>query len=302
MHIPEEIIERSRKFVEPYRICSGKGFKLKDYPANDLGNLTKDHKDFMVARLEQGVSFLEELQSVLYASQSYALLVILQAMDAAGKDGLVKHVMGGINPQGCHVASFKQPTSQEYLHDYLWRCTKELPARGMIGIFNRSYYEEVLTAKVHPEGLLKEGYNPKEINKSFWDERYENINHYEKHLYDCKTRFVKIFLHVSYDEQRKRLLDRLDTPDKNWKFSQGDIHEREYWDDYQDAFETMIQRTATKEAPWYVIPADNKWYARIVGLCAVVNALADMKLEYPEVPKEIKEYFPKFRESLEKKK
>lgn len=300
MSIPSHLVKRCRKFIEPYRVTDGKGFKLSHHDPGDLGKLDKDSKKEAVGKLEKGIEWLEQLQEVLYASESYALLVILQAMDSAGKDGIVKHVMGGINPQGCVVTSFKQPTTIEKGHDFLWRCVARLPRRGMIGIFNRSYYEEVLSVRVHPEYLAGEGFDPREANGAFWKERYRSINHLERHLQANKTRMVKIFLHLSYEEQRKRLLARLDTPDKNWKFSEGDIHEREYWDQYQQAFEEMIRHTSTPDAPWYVVPADNKWYSRLVCLCAVVSALTEMKLKYPNVPGELKAFFPQFREELER--
>ena len=299
MQIPSHLIKRCKKFIEPYRVTDGKGFKLSHHDPGDLGKLDKDSKKEAVEKLEKGIELLGQLQEVLYASESYALLVILQAMDSAGKDGIVKHVMGGINPQGCVVSSFKYPSTVERSHDFLWRCVMRLPQRGMIGIFNRSYYEEVLSVRVHPEYLAGEGFDPGQAGKAFWKERYRSINNLERHLHANKTRFVKIFLHLSYEEQRKRLLARLDTPDKNWKFSEGDIHEREYWDGYQKAFEEMIRNTATPDAPWYVVPADNKWYSRLVCLCAIAGALTDMKLKYPQVSGELKSFFPRFREELE---
>ena len=234
MEIPSHLIKRCKKFIEPYRVTDGKGFKLSHHDPGDLGKLDKDSKKEAVEKLEKGIELLGQLQEVLYASESYALLVILQAMDSAGKDGIVKHVMGGINPQGCVVSSFKYPSTVERSHDFLWRCVMRLPQRGMIGIFNRSYYEEVLSVRVHPEYLAGEGFDPGQAGKAFWKERYRSINNLERHLHANKTRFVKIFLHLSYEEQRKRLLARLDTPDKNWKFSEGDIHEREYWDGRDD--------------------------------------------------------------------
>lgn len=300
MNIPADLVKRCKKFIEPYRVTDGEGFKLSHYDPGDLGKLDKDSKKEAVDKLEKGIQLLEQLQEVLYASESYALLVVLQAMDSAGKDGIVKHVMGGINPQGCVVSSFKQPTTLERGHDFLWRCVCRLPRRGMIGIFNRSYYEEVLSVRVHPEFLAGEGFDPAHAKRSFWKERFKSINNLERHLLANKTRIVKIFLHISSEEQRKRLLARLDTPDKNWKFSEGDIHEREFWDEYQKAYQEMIRHTSSPEAPWYVVPADNKWFSRLVCMCAMVEALAEMKLEYPKVPGELKEFFPTFRKELER--
>lgn len=298
--IPSDVIKRCRKFIEPYRVTDGKGFRLSRFDPGDSGGLEKKDKKMALDRLEAGVKLLEQLQEVLYASSSHSLLVVLQAMDGAGKDGIVKHVMSGVNPQGCQVSSFKQPSAMERGHDFLWRCVKCLPARGMIGIFNRSYYEEVLSVRVHPDYLLGEGFDPEKAGKSFWKDRYQSINHLERHLHANKTRIVKIFLHMSREEQGRRLLARLDTPDKNWKFSEGDIHEREYWSQYQQAFEEMIRHTSSPESPWYVVPADNKWYSRLVSLCAVVDALQDMHLQYPRVSDELKDYFPRFRKELER--
>lgn len=292
MDISSRLVKRCRKFIEPYRVTDGRGFKLSRYDPGDLGKLGKDSKKEAVDKLEKGIELLEQLQEVLYASESHALLVVLQAMDSAGKDGIVKHVMGGVNPQGCVVSSFKQPSTLERSHDFLWRCVARLPRRGMIGIFNRSYYEEVLSVRVHPEFLAGEGFNPSHAKSAFWEERFRSINNLERHLLANRTSIVKIFLNLSPEEQRKRLLARLDTPDKNWKFSEGDIHEREFWDQYQKAYEEMIRHTSSREAPWYVVPADNKWYSRLVCLCAIVEALAEMRLEYPKVSGELKEFFP----------
>ena len=281
MDISSRLVKRCRKFIEPYRVTDGRGFKLSRYDPGDLGKLGKDSKKEAVDKLEKGIELLEQLQEVLYASESHALLVVLQAMDSAGKDGIVKHVMGGVNPQGCVVSSFKQPSTLERSHDFLWRCVARLPRRGMIGIFNRSYYEEVLSVRVHPEFLAGEGFNPSHAKSAFWEERFRSINNLERHLHANKTRFVKIFLHLSYEEQRKRLLARLDTPDKNWKFSEGDIHEREYWDGYQKAFEEMIRNTATPDAPWYIIPADRKWYRNLVVARLMVEKLRHLQLTFP---------------------
>lgn len=300
MDIPSHLLKRCKKFIEPYRVTDGKGFKLSRYDPGDLGKLDKDSKKDAVDKLEKGIQLLEQLQEVLYASESYALLVVLQAMDSAGKDGIVKHVMGGVNPQGCVVSSFKPPSTLERSHDFLWRCVVRLPRRGMIGIFNRSYYEEVLSVRVHPEFLDGEGFDSAHVKGAFWKERYRSINDLERHLHANRTRIVKIFLHLSSEEQRKRLLARLDTPEKNWKFSEGDVHEREFWDEYQKAYEEMIRHTSSRDAPWYVVPADNKWYSRLVCMCAIVEALAEMKLEYPKVSRELKAFFPEFREELER--
>ncbi len=233
--------------------------------------------------LHVGVEALAELQEMLYAQDKWAVLLIFQAMDAAGKDGAIKHVMSGVNPQGCEVFSFKAPTSDDLDHDYLWRCMKHLPERGRIGIFNRSYYEETLVVRVHPELLAKQKLPPKLITNRIWEERFDDIRNFEQYLSNNGVLVRKFFLHVSKKEQRKRFLSRLDTPEKNWKFSEADVKERAYWNDYQRAYEDMIRHTATKDSPWYVVPADNKWFTRLVVGAAIIEAMASLKLGFPKL-------------------
>lgn len=297
----KEIHRLCAELAAPYKVTDGKGFKLSHFKPCDVGPFSKKHKDALLEKFENGVKYLESLQSRLYADGHYSLLIILQAMDAAGKDGTIKHVMGGVNPQGCEVHSFKKPSEEEHKHDYLWRCVNKLPERGMIGIFNRSYYEEVLSVRVHPEWLDAEGLDSKKATKKFWENRFDSITDFEKHLYRNNTRTVKIFLNVSKSEQRKRLLDRLDTPSKNWKFSPDDVVERRCWKEYQHAFEEAIKNTATEDAPWYVVPADNKWYSRIVVLCAIIDHLASLNLKYPKISDSRMKAFNDMRAELEKK-
>jgi PPK2 family polyphosphate:nucleotide phosphotransferase len=279
----KEIIERSRKFVTPYRVVSGKNFRLKDIDPNDTGEASSEDKPRAKELLERGVEVLAELQDVLYAQDQWSILLIFQAMDAAGKDGAIKHVMSGINPQGCQVFSFKSPSAEDLKHDYLWRCLKCLPERGRIGIFNRSYYEETLVVRVHPELLAKQKIPPELITKNVWEERYQDIRHVERYLARNGVVIRKFFLHVSADEQKKRFLERLDNSAKNWKFSSADSRERGFWKDYMKAYEDMICSTATDYAPWYVVPADNKWFTRVVVAGAVIDALESLDLRYPEV-------------------
>jgi PPK2 family polyphosphate:nucleotide phosphotransferase len=223
------------------------------------------------------------LQDVLYAQDRWAVLLVFQAMDAAGKDGTIKHVMSGVNPQGCQVSSFKTPTSTDLDHDYLWRCQKELPERGRIGIFNRSYYEETLVVRVHPEFLAGQKLPQECITKHIWDERFQDIRNFERYLHRNGTIVLKFFLHVSKEEQQRRFLSRLDLPEKNWKFSASDAKERGFWDDYMKAYEETIQETATDDAPWYVVPADNKWFTRVIVAAAIVDGLSKLNLHYPKV-------------------
>jgi len=280
----KEVIARARKIAKKFRVEKGRAFRLKNIDPDDtLGFTKEEHKTMAKQALATGVQALAELQDKLYAQDKWAVLLVFQAMDAAGKDGAIKHVMSGVNPQGCQVSSFKAPSSEELDHDYLWRCTKVLPNRGNIGIFNRSYYEELLVVRVHPEFLAKQKLPPKLVTKRIWDERYEDIRNFEKYLTNNGVVVRKFFLHVSRKEQQRRFLERIDDPLKNWKFSSADAAERDYWDDYMDAYERMIQETATKNAPWYVIPADNKWFTRVAVAAAVIEALADLKLEYPQV-------------------
>jgi PPK2 family polyphosphate:nucleotide phosphotransferase len=279
----KEIIERSQKFVEPYLVTEGKKFRLKDIDPDDTGTATSGDKSRAREMLEAGVEVLAELQDVLYAQDQWSILLIFQAMDAAGKDGAIKHVMSGVNPQGCQVFSFKSPSTQDLKHDYLWRCLKCLPERGRIGIFNRSYYEETLVVRVHSELLDKQKIPRDLITKNIWEERYEDIRNVERYLARNGVVIRKFFLHVSEGEQKKRFLDRIHNPAKNWKFSSADSRERGFWKDYMDAYEQMIRNTATEYAPWYVIPADNKWFTRVAVAAVVIEALASLDLQYPEV-------------------
>jgi PPK2 family polyphosphate:nucleotide phosphotransferase len=276
------------KFSKPYRVEKGKKFRLKDYDPADTAKLRS--KGHAVDLLQKGVARMAELQDMLYAQNRWGVLLIFQAMDAAGKDGVIKHVMSGVNPQGCQVYSFKTPSPEELDHDYLWRTIKCLPERGRIGIFNRSYYEEVLVVRVHPELLANERIPPALTTENIWEERFEDIRAWERSL--ARNGFVirKFFLHVSREEQKRRFLERLQEPEKNWKFSSADLHERERWDDYMGAYQELITHTATPHAPWFVIPADNKWFTRLAVAAAIVDTLEGLELSYPKVdPKTKKE-------------
>jgi len=264
-----------------FRVDHGKHFRLKNFDPADTGHLHS--RENAAEALQQGIVRMAELQDKLYAQDRWALLLIFQAMDAAGKDGIIKHVMSGVNPQGCEVYSFKAPSSQELQHDFLWRTTCLLPERGHIGIFNRSYYEEVLVVRVHPEILKNEKTPPSLVGKDVWERRFEDICTFERHMARSGTVIRKFFLHLSKKEQKARFLARLDEPEKNWKFSAADIHERKYWDEYQKAYEDMIANTATKHAPWYVVPADNKWFTRLVVSTVIVETLEALDLAYPKV-------------------
>lgn len=278
-----EMRKRIGKLVDPYRVTQGKKFRLKDFDPGDTGGLGSDHKPVARELLEKGVQWLAEEQDKLYAQDRHSLLLVFQAMDAAGKDSTIRHVMSGVNPQGCQVFSFKQPSGEELQHDYLWRCQKCLPERGRIGIFNRSYYEEVLVVRVHPELLGWRKLPPGFVTKGIWKERLDDIAGFERYLARQGTTVLKFFLHVSRKEQKHRFLQRLEQPEKNWKFSPADIEERKYWDDYMAAYEDAIRRTASREAPWYVVPADNKWYTRLVVAAAIVEALRKLDLAYPGI-------------------
>jgi PPK2 family polyphosphate:nucleotide phosphotransferase len=279
-----ELIKNARELAKPFRISKGKDFRLKDVdPADTLDFTKEEDKPKAKEALAMGVTALAELQDKLYAQDKWAVLLVFQAMDAAGKDGAIKHVMSGTNPQGCQVYSFKSPSSDDLDHDYLWRCMKSLPNRGHIGIFNRSYYEEVLVVRVHPEFLAKQKLPPKLVGKKIWEERFEDIRNFEQYLSRNGVVVRKFFLHVSKKEQKRRFLERIDDPLKNWKFSSNDANERDFWDDYMEAYEQMIQETATKEAPWYVVPADNKWFTRVVVAGAVIETLDSLDLAYPKV-------------------
>jgi PPK2 family polyphosphate:nucleotide phosphotransferase len=280
------LAKRAAEFSRPYRVTKGKGFRLKDFEPGDTAHLESADVDRAKEVLEQGIEALAELQARLYAQDRWSLLLIFQAMDAAGKDGTIKHVMSGVNPQGVQVYSFKSPSAEDLDHDYLWRCMRALPERGRIGIFNRSYYEEVLVAKVHPEILERQKLPPELVTKRIWDERYEDIRNFERYLARNGTLIRKFFLHVSKGEQKRRFLSRLDEPQKNWKFSASDVAERRHWKGYQRAYEDAIRATATPEAPWYVVPADHKWFTRLVVAAAIGDALTSLGLEYPEVTAE----------------
>jgi len=282
----KELKDRARKFSENFRVGDGKDFQLKKYSTDPDTDLGAEDKPLMKETLQIGVETLAGLQDILYAQDKWSLLLIFQAMDAAGKDGAIKHVMSGVNPQGCQVTSFKAPSPEELDHDFLWRCQKQLPERGRIGIFNRSYYEEVLVVRVHEQILMSQKLPEKMITKDIWKDRFKDIRNFEKYLYRNGTVVVKFFLHVSKDEQKKRFIERIDNPEKNWKFSAADAKERNYWKDYMKAYEEMIRETSTKKSPWYVVPADNKSFARIVIASAVINALDDLGLDYPKVGEE----------------
>ena len=279
----QHIIEFSHKLSKPYRVTDGRKFRIKDADPGDTQDFTSGDKPQAKETLEAGVQAMAELQDILYAQDRWSLLLIFQAMDAAGKDGTIKHVMSGVNPQGCQVTSFKAPTPEDLDHDYLWRCIKELPARGRIGIFNRSYYEETLIVRVHPELLAGQRLPKQCVTKQIWDNRFQDIRAFERHLTRNGTIVRKFFLHVSKEEQKKRFLQRLDEPEKNWKFSANDAKEREFWDDYMKSYEETIRETATEDSPWYVVPADNKWFTRLIVAAAVVDALASLNLQYPKV-------------------
>jgi PPK2 family polyphosphate:nucleotide phosphotransferase len=278
----KEILDRIRKYVHPFRITKGKGFRLKDFDPGETCGLKLD-KGEAAELLQRGITWLAEEQDMLYAQNRWSLLLVFQALDAAGKDGTIKHVMSGVNPQGCQVFSFKQPSSEELDHDFMWRCVRNLPERGRIGIFNRSYYEEVLVARVHPEILERQKLPPVVVGKEIWDERLADIAHFEAYAARQGIKVLKFFLHVSRNEQKKRFLERLDEPEKNWKFSASDVQERKFWSDYMHAFEEAIRATASKHAPWFVVPADNKWFTRLVVAAAVVDAMENLNLAYPKV-------------------
>jgi PPK2 family polyphosphate:nucleotide phosphotransferase len=272
---------KTAKLAKSYRIDDGKHFRLKEFDPADTGRW--DSQESAAEKLQKDIARMADLQDKLYAQNRWSLLLIFQAMDAAGKDGTIKHVMSGVNPEGVQVQSFKAPSEAELQHDFLWRTTEHLPERGHIGIFNRSYYEEVLVVRVHPKLLENERIPSSLVTKNIWEERFEDISCFERHMERNGTVIRKFFLHVSKKEQKRRFLARLEEPKKNWKFSAGDIRERECWDDYQHAYEQMIRHTTTKNAPWYVVPADNKWFTHLVVAAAIVETLEDLDLAYPEV-------------------
>ena len=288
------------EYAKRFRVKEGASFRLKDFdPAETLGLKSKEQAH---ATLVDGIARLCDLQEKLYAEDRWAILVVLQAMDAAGKDSTIKHVMSGLNPQGCSVSSFKAPSTEELNHDFLWRATRALPERGKIGIFNRSYYEEVLVVRVHPEILSREHLPAELVSGKIWQERYEDINAFERYLSRNGIVLLKFFLNISKKEQKRRFLERLDEPEKNWKFSASDVLEREHWDEYLRAYEEMIRNTSTKRAPWYVVPADHKWFTRVVVSEALVHALDKLDLSFPQVDAEKRKDLKKARAILKHEK
>ncbi|MFM7514896.1 MAG: polyphosphate kinase 2 family protein [Cyanobium sp.] len=282
----DDILKRARGFCAPFRIDDGDGFRLSSIDPGDTLSLDAGDKPESQRVLAEGVEILADLQDRLYAQDRWALLLIFQAMDAAGKDGTIKHVMSGVNPQGCQVTSFKAPTALDLDHDFLWRCNRCLPERGRSGIFNRSYYEETLVVRVHPEMLHRQTLPPGLMGDDIWKHRFQDIRHYEAYLARNGVVVRKFFLHLSKQEQKRRFLERLETPQKNWKFSASDIQERAYWDDYMQAYEAMIRHTASEVAPLYVVPADNKWFTRLVVAAAVIETLDSLELAYPTMSDE----------------
>jgi PPK2 family polyphosphate:nucleotide phosphotransferase len=289
---------KPREYAKPFRVADASHFRLKDFdPADTLGLKSKEHAK---EALEKGIARLAKLQEKLFAQDRWAILVILQAMDAAGKDGTIKHVMSGVNPQGCHVNSFKAPSAEELQHDFLWRTSRSLPERGQIGIFNRSYYEEVLVVRVHPELLAREKIPTQLVLDNIWQKRFEDINSFERYLSENGFVVLKFFLHMSKKEQKKRFLERLDDPEKNWKFSADDALERQHWDKYMRAYEDLIRSTSTKHAPWYVVPADHKWFTRLVVAEAVIDALDCLDLSFPAVDADKRKELKAARAALER--
>jgi PPK2 family polyphosphate:nucleotide phosphotransferase len=293
----KEILDQIQKYVHPFRVASGKGFQLKDFDPDDTRGLKMEKGD-AAELLQRGTQWLAEEQDMLYAQDRWSLLLVFQAMDAAGKDSTIKHVMSGVNPQGCQVFSFKQPSREDLAHDFLWRYITRLPERGHIGIFNRSYYEEVLVVRVHEDVLKRQRLPPSVMSKHIWDERLADIAHFEDYLTRQGVIILKFFLHVSREEQKKRFMKRLDSPEKNWKFSASDVHERKYWNDYMRSFEEAIRATASEHAPWYVVPADNKWFTRLVVAAAIVEVVEHLDLTYPKVSAEQKKELAAARTEL----
>jgi PPK2 family polyphosphate:nucleotide phosphotransferase len=296
-----KLVKEARELAKKFRVDGGDRFRLKEWdPRETLGLKHREGiKDQAAETLQEGVKLLAKMQEKLYAQDRWSLLLIFQAMDAAGKDGAIKHVMSGINPQGCQVFSFKAPSSEEMDHDFLWRTSRCLPERGRIGIFNRSYYEEVLVVRVHQELLNRQKLPPELVTKDIWEERFEDINAHERYLSRNGIAICKFFLNVSKEEQKNRFLERLDNPDKNWKFSLDDARERGHWDDYMEAYEDMIRHTATDHAPWHVVPADNKWFSRLVVSAAVIDTLERLDLAFPEVDKGKRAELEAARKALE---
>ena len=297
----KRIVKQARELTAPFRIEDGRHFRLKHISPEETLWFKAADKPKAKEALATGVEALAALQDKLYAFDKWAVLLIFQAMDAAGKDGAIKHVMSGVNPQGCQVVSFKAPSAEDLDHDYLWRCMKALPNRGHIGIFNRSYYEEVLVVRTHPEFLHKQKLPPELVHKDIWKQRFSDIVNFEEYLSHNGIIVLKFFLHVSRKEQKRRFLERLDNPDKHWKFSSADMSERGFWDQYMEAYEDMIRHTASKAAPWYVVPADNKWFTHTVVAAAVNEALAGLNLHYPEVSKDALKQLQEARKALVEK-
>jgi len=291
-----KLAKTSAKLADPYRIIDGDRFRLKNFDPGDTGKLHS--KQAASKMLDDGVKLLSRMQEKLYAQDRWALLIVMQAMDAAGKDGAIKHVMSGVNPQGCDVHSFKAPSPEELDHDYLWRAHKAVPERGKIGIFNRSYYEEVLVVRVHEHLLAAQKIPESLLGKNIWQDRFEDIRRFERYLARNGVVVVKFFLHLSQKEQKKRFLERLEDSKKNWKFSMADVKERGYWKDYQAAYDEMIRDTAAKHAPWYVVPADNKWYTRLIVASAIIDTLERLKLHFPDADAEVKKELQKVRAGL----
>jgi PPK2 family polyphosphate:nucleotide phosphotransferase len=296
----KDFLKQAKKLSDNFRITDGQDFRLKKIDPADTLNYSDADKSKAEETLSNGVRVLAKLQEKLYAQDRWAVLLIFQAMDAAGKDGAIKHVMTGINPQGCEVNSFKTPTSEELDHDYLWRCLKRLPERGRIGIFNRSYYEETLVVRVHEEFLAGQKLPSGLVTKDIWKERLKDISNFERYLTHNGIAVVKFFLNVSRAEQKKRFLERIDNPEKNWKFSLADTHERQHWSQYMEAYEDTIKQTATKFAPWYVVPADNKWFTRMIVASTVIRTLDSLDLKYPQLSKEELRGLDAAKVSLEK--
>ena len=284
-------------FAKPFHVTDGSHFRLKDFSPTDTLGLKA--KEYAKKKLERGITRLAKLQEMLYAQDRWAVLIILQGMDAAGKDSTINHVMSGVNPQGCQVNSFKAPSTDELQHDFLWRTSHSLPERGKIGIFNRSYYEEVLAVRVHPELFARERIPGKLITENIWRKRFEDINAFERYLSGDGIVVLKFFLHLSKKEQKRRFLDRLDDPDKNWKFSMSDALERQHWKKYMRAYEDMIRDTSTKHAPWYIVPADHKWFARLVVAEAAIHALESLDLSFPKMGAERRKELKDARTALE---
>jgi len=293
--------KKARQLAKPFRVTDGRRFRLKDIDPGDTLNLKSEDKPRAREALAAGIQALANLQDMLYAQDRWGVLLIFQAMDAAGKDSAIKHVMSGINPQGVEVYSFKAPSAEDLDHEYLWRCFKCLPARGRIGIFNRSYYEETLVVRVHPEFLARQKIPPGLVTSDIWKDRFQDIRSFERYLVRNGIAIRKFFLHVSKKEQKKRFLERVEDPAKNWKFSTSDLEERKFWDPYMEAYEDMIRHTATPEAPWFVVPADNKWFTRVVIASAVIDALASLNLSYPEMGAEKRKELAAVKRALMKK-